>query len=201
MSGTVEALKFYPTYKLIHFLPQFHRCWQKTRESQIRNKGLYNSQRGRPHELHVPIILPCTVSPSPHQVPQGGMEEHRWVCTHSTFVSHLRNLVLRTPRSSKGAADRSTQPFSEGHYLYYSGQKTRQLSALENILSHIPSLFAFQTSLKRYSIYFLNVYSFLREKETEREQGRGRERGRHRTQSRFQALCCQRALKRYSIKS
>ena len=39
--------------------------------------------------------------------------------------------------------------------------------------------------------FFLNVYLFLRDRETEREQGRNSETGRHRIQSRLQALSCQ----------
>ena len=40
-------------------------------------------------------------------------------------------------------------------------------------------------------LFFLNVYLFLRQRETEGEWGRGRERGRHRIRSRLQALSCQ----------
>ena len=43
---------------------------------------------------------------------------------------------------------------------------------------------------------FINIYSFLRVKETEGEQGRGRERGRHRTGSRLDALSCQHRARR-----
>ena len=38
---------------------------------------------------------------------------------------------------------------------------------------------------------FLNVYLFLRQRETKHERGRVRERGRHRIRSRLQALSCQ----------
>ena len=43
---------------------------------------------------------------------------------------------------------------------------------------------------------FLNVYLFLKERETGCEWGRGRERGRHRIRSRFQALSCQHRARR-----
>ena len=39
--------------------------------------------------------------------------------------------------------------------------------------------------------FFFNIYSFLRQRETEHEQGKVRERGRHRIWSRLQALSCQ----------
>ena len=43
---------------------------------------------------------------------------------------------------------------------------------------------------------FFNVYSFLRQRETEHEQGRTRERRRHRIRSRLQAPSCQHRAQR-----
>ena len=44
--------------------------------------------------------------------------------------------------------------------------------------------------------FFLNVYLFLRRRETQHERGRGRERGRHRIWNRLQALSCQQTARR-----
>lgn len=55
----------YPTHDLKISLPQFHGCWQRTQNPQVRIKGLYDSQHKRQQELHV-----CAYSFVP-QSPQG----------------------------------------------------------------------------------------------------------------------------------
>ena len=44
---------------------------------------------------------------------------------------------------------------------------------------------------EKFPNFFLNVYLFLRERQTEHEWERGRERGTHRIRSRLQAPSCQ----------
>ena len=45
-------------------------------------------------------------------------------------------------------------------------------------------------------LFILNIYLFLRQRETEHEQGRSREKGRHRIRNRLQALSCQHRARR-----
>lgn len=59
LSRAGKGLEFYSAYKLVF---QFHRCWQKTQDSQVREKWLYYSWYSRQPEPHVCISTFCPVA-------------------------------------------------------------------------------------------------------------------------------------------
>lgn len=63
-----------------------HGCWQKTRDSWARDKGLYYSWQKQLSELHV-----STRSMSPKST------EPRWTTAHAAAASQERNTALADP--------------------------------------------------------------------------------------------------------
>lgn len=70
-------------------------------------------------------------------------------CTHSGFVSQLKNLKFRKPNNIRELlANLPNLGPWRSHYLYYPGKETNLLSALRESLPQSFSLFAMQTSSK-----------------------------------------------------
>lgn len=60
----MESLRFHPVHPLKVSLPWFHGCWQKSRDSQVRDNGLYYSQHSKEHEhQHICSHSPCPQDP------------------------------------------------------------------------------------------------------------------------------------------
>lgn len=109
-------------------LPQSHGCQRKTWDSQIRDKGLYYSQKSCVSCLHQ---FPLT-----SKYRGGDMKVSPGGCSiHTGFAADLRDPRLRKSQSFKGAANKLLKLCPRGgHYLCYIGQQTNlSLSQRETI--------------------------------------------------------------------
>lgn len=89
-------------------LPQFHRCWEKTRGPWWETKDFIVT-----HSTAGKVSLVIVRAPPANQV----ICRH---CTHSVFVLQLRNHKLGKPRYLKGLLATLSNLFPTGeYYLYY----------------------------------------------------------------------------------
>ena len=96
-------------------LPQFHGCWQRTRDMQVRDKGLCHSQHSREQSF---MFASVSVAP---QVPG---RRHRAVLVDiSGFGAWLRHPDFREPRSVIMGTNTPALSLPRGwHYLYHVRQ-------------------------------------------------------------------------------
>lgn len=71
-------------------MPKLHGCWQKTRDTCIKDQGFYSSQN-KNHELHCYIGFPC---PLPHLFLLGQCRMSQINASPSGFVSQRRTPSL-----------------------------------------------------------------------------------------------------------